>query len=109
MGKINDYKIVNTNQEDNTTSTEQIPEVILDATKNTGGKVFELTHFGGFKDIIGIILSKKINPSGEIEKLTQFRKREQKADDYNEKKVIGEINKLRQYEKADDYNEQKAA
>jgi hypothetical protein len=109
MWKINDYKIVNTNQEDNTTSTEQIPEVILDATKNTWWKVFELTHFWWFKDIIWIILSKKINPSWEIEKLTQFRKREQKADDYNEKKVIWEINKLRQYEKADDYNEQKAA
>jgi hypothetical protein len=105
MWKINDYKIVNTNPEDNTTSTEQIPEVILDATKNTWWKVFELTHFGWFKDVIWIILWKKIDASWEIEKLIQFRQFKQRADDY----IENEINRLTKYKQADDYNEQKAA
>lgn len=104
MWKINDYKIVNTNQE-KPENSELVPEVILDATKNTWWKVFELTHFGWFKDVIWIILWKKIDASWEIEKLTQYRKKEQKADDYNE----NEINRLTKYNQADDYNEQKVA
>jgi len=79
MWKINDYKAINTELKDTTTS-EQTPEVILDTTNNTWWKVFELTHFGWFKNVIWTILWKKINASLEIERLTQFRQ----ADDYNE-------------------------
>ncbi len=105
MWVINEIKTINTNQEKPEFLEQSVPEVILDTTKNTWWKVFELTHFGWFKDIIWIILWKKINASWEIEKLTQYRQSEQKADDYNEIR----INKLTQYKQADDYNKQEVA
>lgn len=104
MWKINDYKIVNTNQE-KPENSELVPEVILDATKNTWWKVFELTHFWWFKDVIWMILWKKIDASWEIEKLIQYRISKQKADD----NIENEINRLTKYKQADDYNEQKVA
>lgn len=83
MWKINNYKVINTDQENITTSEEQIPEVILDTAKNTWWKVFELTHLWWFRGVISMILWEKINPACEIEKLTKYKQ----ADDYNDEEA----------------------